>query len=92
KALNRPQQRELRWLALRLVRESQAVLQARARSERDVRGFMKTGLAAEHHRVGQLLNDLFNLALRVDWQRQSERRKPACLPPVGVAITGIPAI
>lgn len=92
KALNRPQQRELRWLALRLVRESQAVLQARARSERDVRGFMKTGLAAEHHRVGQLLNDLFNLALRVDWQRQSERRKPACLPPVGVAITGVPAI
>ena len=54
KALNRPQQRELRWLALRLVRESQAVLQARARSERDVRGFMKTGLAAEHHVNGAL--------------------------------------
>lgn len=92
KALNRPQQLELRWLALRLVRESQAVLQARARSERDVRGFMKTGLAAEHHRVGQLLNDFFSLALSVDWQRQSERRKSACLPPVGVAITGVPAI
>jgi hypothetical protein len=53
---------------------------------------MKTGLAAEHHRVGQLLNDFFNLALSVDWQRQSERRKPACIPPVGVAITGVPAI
>ncbi|WP_457295287.1 DUF3375 domain-containing protein [Pseudomonas chlororaphis] len=92
KALNRPQQRELRWLALRLVRESQAVLQARARSERDVRGFMKTGLAAEHHRVGQLLNDFFNLALSVDWQRQAVRRSAVRLPPVGVAITGVPAI
>ncbi|WP_081798180.1 DUF3375 domain-containing protein [Pseudomonas sp. RL] len=92
KALSRPQQLELRWLALRLVRESQAVLQARARSERDVRGFMKTGLAAEHHRVGHLLNDFFNLALGVDWQRQSVRRQPVCLPPVGVAITGVPAI
>lgn len=92
KALTRPQQRELRWLALRLVQESQAVLQARARSERDVRGFLKTGLAAEHHRVGQLLNDFFSLALNLDWQRQAERRKPVCLPPVGVATTGVPAI
>lgn len=92
KALTRLQQRELRWLALRLVKESQAVLQARARSERDVRGFMKTGLAAEHHRVGHLLNDFFTLALNVDWQRQSERRKPVSLPPIGVAITGVPAI
>jgi len=92
KALSRLQQRELRWLVLRLVQESQAVLQARARSERDVRGFMKTGLAAEHHRVGHLLNDFFSLALDVDWQRQSVRRKPVSLPPVGVAITGVPAI
>ncbi len=92
KALTRPQQRELRWLALRLVKESQAVLQARARSERDVRGFMKTGLAAEHHRVGHLLNDFFTLALNLDWQRQSERRTAVCLPPVGVAIVGVPSI
>lgn len=92
KALTRLQQNELRRLGLRLVKESEAVLQARARSERDVRGFMKTGLAAEHHRVGHLLNDFFSLALKVDWQRQSERRKPVSLPPVGVAITGVPAI
>ncbi|MEN1564794.1 DUF3375 family protein, partial [Pseudomonas aeruginosa] len=46
KALNRPQQRELRWLALRLVRESQAVLQARARSERDVGPARYSRLAA----------------------------------------------
>jgi predicted RNA-binding Zn ribbon-like protein len=92
KALSRTQQRELRWLALRLVKETQAVLQARARSERDVRGFMKTGLATEHHRVGHLLSELFNLALSVDWQRQSVRRQPVPLPPVGVVITGIPAV
>lgn len=91
KALSRSQQRELRWLVLRLVQESQAVLQARARSERDVRGFMKTGLAAEHHRVGHLLGELFNLALNVDWQRQSVRRQPAPLPAVGVAVSGVPA-
>ncbi len=92
RALQRSQQRELRWLALRLVQESQAVLQARARSERDVRGFMKTGLAAEHHRVGQLLNEFFNLALNVDWQRQPVRRLPVPLPPVAIANAGIPAI
>ena len=91
-ALNRIQQRELRWLGMRLLQESQAVLQARARSERDVRGFMKTGLAAEHHRVGHLLGEFFNLALNIDWQRQSIRRQPTPLPAVGVAVTGVPAV
>ncbi|EHQ4622569.1 DUF3375 family protein, partial [Salmonella enterica] len=43
-ALNRLQRHDLRWLVKRLVDESQTVLQARARSEHDVRGFMKTGL------------------------------------------------
>lgn len=92
KALTRIQQRELRWLGLRLVQESQAVLQARARSERDVRGFMKTGLATEHHRVGHLLNEFFNQALDVEWQDQSVRRQPVPLPAVGVAITGVLAV
>jgi predicted RNA-binding Zn ribbon-like protein len=91
KALNRSQQMELQWLVLRLVQETQSVLQARARSERDVKGFMKTGLAAEHHRVGHLLNEIFNLALNIDWQRQSVRRQAVPLPPVGVAITSVPA-
>jgi hypothetical protein len=92
KALQRSQQQELRWLVARLVEESQAVLQARARSERDVKGFMKTGLAAEHHRVGHLLNELFNLALKLDWQRQPIRRQSAPLPPIGVAVTGVPVV
>lgn len=91
-ALNRIQRHDLRWLVKRLVDESQTVLQARARSERDVRGFMKTGLAAEHHRVGHLLNEFLNLALKIDWQRQSVRKKEVPLPAVGVAVTGIPAI
>lgn len=91
-ALNRVQRHDLRWLVKRLVDESQTVLQARARSERDVRGFMKTGLAAEHHRVGQLLNEFLNLALKLDWQRQAVRKKEVPLPAVGVAVTGVPAI
>lgn len=91
-ALNRLQRHDLRWLVKRLVDESQTVLQARARSERDVRGFMKTGLAAEHHRVGHLLNEFLNLALKLDWQRQMIRKQEVPLPAVGVAVTGVPAI
>lgn len=67
-ALNRNQEVELRWLIMRLVKESRAVIEARARSERDVKGFLKTGLAAEHHRVGMLLNEIFRTALEVDWR------------------------
>src|SRR5690606_39614964 len=62
KALTRTQRQDLKLLRMRLALESQAVLQARARSEKDVRAFIKTGLAAEHHRVGQLLNDVLNVA------------------------------
>ncbi|CDG16276.1 DUF3375 domain-containing protein [Xenorhabdus doucetiae] len=91
-ALSRLQRHDLRWLVKRLVDESQTVLQARARSERDVRGFMKTGLAAEHHRVGHLLNEFFNLALNLDWQRQAVRKKEVPLPAVGVAVGGLPII
>lgn len=91
-ALNSQQRYDLRWLVKRLVEESKTVLQARARSERDVRGFMKTGLAAEHHRVGQLLNDCLNLALKLDWQRAVVRKKEVPLPVVGVPVTGIPLI
>lgn len=92
KALVRGQQQELRWLVSRLVQESKAVLQARARSERDVRGFMKTGLAAEHHRVGHLLNELLSYAVNLDWQRQAIRRQPVPLPPIGIAIAGLPVV
>lgn len=91
-ALNYYQQSDLRWLIARLVRESRSVIQARARSERDVKGFLKTGLAAEHHRVGQLLNDVFEAAIELDWQSQSVRRMPSVLPPIAIAVGTLPLI
>ncbi len=92
KALMRNQQRDLRWLVMRLVKESQSVFQARARSERDVKGFLKTGLAAEHHRVGRLLSEVLTVALKLDWQRQPVRRQETPLPPVGIVLAGLPVV
>lgn len=87
KALGRLQRLDLKQLVMRLVLESHTVLQARARSEKDVKGFLKTGLAAEHHRVGQLLNDIFHAAQALDWQHQKVRRSGvASLPPQGFAL------
>jgi hypothetical protein len=91
-ALNRTRQAELRWLIMRLVKESASVIQARARSERDVKGFLKTGLAAEHHRVGLALNEIFQAALEVDWGSQAVRRKPSPLPPIAIPLAGLPVI
>lgn len=90
KALNRSQLVDLRLLRMRLVNEAQSVLQARARSERDVKGFLKTGLAAEHHRVGQLLNEILHIAQELNWQRQQVRRTDSPLPPVGFALGNLP--
>lgn len=92
KALTIHQASELRWLLYRLVKDSERVIQARARSERDVKGFLKTGLAAEHHRVGKLLNDLLGEALSIDWSRQSIRRGATDLPPVPVAVGTLPLL
>ncbi len=90
KALSREQVAELRLLRMRLVAESGVVIRARQRSERDVKGFLKTGLASEHHRVGQLLNDLLAQAALIDWTAQAVRRTPGPLPPVGIAVGGLP--
>lgn len=92
KALTRDQRRELQWLVMRLVKESLAVFQARSRSERDVKGFLKTGLAAEHHRVGNLLSEILNVALGLNWQRQAVRRTATPLPPIAVAVNGLPLV
>jgi len=91
-ALNNEQRLELRWLAMRLVEESESVIRARARSERDVKSFIKTGLAAEHHRVGELLNAIFNKALDIDWSSSATRKLSASLPPIALANPNIPAI
>lgn len=92
KALSVKQQSDLRWLIMRLVMESGRVVKARARGEKDVRGFLKTGLAAEHHRVGQLLNDVFAQAMALDWSSQKLRRSPGPLPPVAIGNNALPLI
>lgn len=89
-ALTPKQSAELRGLISRLVAESENVMRARARSEKDVRGFIKTGLAGEHHRVGKLLDELFETALRIDWSKQKVRRSPAPIRPVAPAQGQIP--
>lgn len=91
-ALNRRQSTELRWLVPGLVRESERVIQARARGERDVRGFIKAGLANEHHRVGALLNDILETAIAIDWSSISVRRTPSPLPPIAIAAPLLPII
>ena len=89
-ALNQHQHNDLRWLILRLVKESQAVIQARARIERDVKGFLKSGLAAEHHRVGLLLNELFQCAVDMDWHSAALRWRASPLPPVAFPNANLP--
>lgn len=92
RALDRRQKRELRELVSHLLGESERVIQARARSEHDVRGFLSSGLAAEQLRVGALLQEIFRVALDVDWQSQAVRRHPGPLPPTAVAIPSPPLI
>ncbi len=92
KALNPPQHNELRWLVTRLVGESRGVIQARARSERDVRGSLRTGLAAEHHRVGELLNEILETGLDIDWNDSAIRKQVGPLPPLPVSIPNLPLI
>ena len=91
-ALDDLQHSALRLLRQQLIKEAKVVQAVRARSEREVSQFMKTGQAAENQRVGQLLNDILQQALSVDWQRQAVRRQPAPLPPLGVALSGLPLI
>lgn len=89
-ALNQQQHTDLRWLILRLVKESQTVIQARARIERDVKGFLKSGLAAEHHRVGLLLNELFQCAVDMDWHSAALRGRESPLPPLAFPNASLP--
>ncbi len=91
-ALSIQQQNDLRWLFMGLTLEAGKVGEARARSERDVCQFMRTGLASEHHRVGQLLNELLEVAIDINWQQVSVRRGKTPLPPIGVDIGAVPII
>jgi len=89
-ALTTQQRNEMRWLIPRLIAESKSVIKARARSERDVKGFLKTGLAAEHHRVGQLLNEILETALNIDWGSSAVRKTASSLPPLPVTVSSVP--
>lgn len=91
-ALDDLQRAELRLLVQQLIAEAKLVQAVRARSEREVSQFMKTGQAVENQRVGQLLNDILQQALEVDWQRQAVRRQPAPLPPLSVSLANLPLI
>ena len=91
-ALDDLQHSTLRLLVPQLNKEAKVVQSVRARSEREVSQFMKTGQAAENQRVGQLLNDILQQALHINWQPQATRRQPAPLPPLGVALAGLPLI
>ena len=91
-ALDDLQHSALRLLVPQLIKEAKVVQAVRARSEREVAQFMKTGQAAENQRVGQLLNELLHQALDLDWQRPSVRRQSVPLPPLGVALSGLPLI
>lgn len=92
KALQRKQKAELRQLVSHLVQESERVIQARARSERDVRSFLTSGLADEQMRVGAMLQDVLQVALDVDWQSQRMRRSYGPLPPIAIATPHLPLI
>ena len=92
KALDGLQHSTLRLLVQQLIKEAKVVQAVRACSEREVSQFMKTGQAAENQRVGQLLNDVLEQALRIDWQRQAVRRQSAPLPPLGVALGSVPLV
>lgn len=92
-ALNyRQQQADLRWLVSGLVRESERVIQARARGESDVRGFIKAGQAGEQHRIGALLNDILEAATNIDWASAALRRSRSPLPPVAISIPLLPLV
>jgi len=75
---------------MRLISESKGVIKARSRSERDVKGFIKTGLAAEHHRVGKMLNDVLEAALSLDWSSQQLRRTKTTLPLLAINLSNVP--
>ena len=92
KALDGLQRSALHLLVQQLIKEAKVVQAVRARSEREVAQFMKTGQAAENQRVGQLLNDILNQALAIDWSRQATRRSPAPLPPLSVSTANLPLI
>ncbi|WP_205855091.1 DUF3375 domain-containing protein [Pirellula sp. SH-Sr6A] len=91
-ALHRKQRADLQQLVSRLVQESERVIQARARSERDVRTFLKSGLVDEQIRVGSLLQEILQAALKVDWHSAKVRKTDSPLPPIAPVLSNLPIV
>ena len=91
-ALQRKQRADLQQLVSRLVQESERVIQARARSERDVRTFLKSGLVEEQIRVGALLQEILQAALHVDWHSSKVRKSDSPLPPIAPSLSNLPLV
>ena len=91
-ALDRNQKEDLGQLVRRLIQESERVSQARARSDRDVRGFLQSGLVDEQIRVGAILQELFQVAENVNWQSQTIRRAKSPLQPIGMSVPKVPVV
>ncbi|MBE9589619.1 DUF3375 family protein [Moraxella sp. K127] len=75
-----------------LNKEASQVIRAKQNMEKDVRSFIQTGLATEHHRVGDLLNQIFKEALNIDWQDNSIKHTPSHLPPIAIELNKIASI
>ena len=92
KALSEKQNMDLSELTYSLLDDSSRVIDARIRGERDVKSFVKTGLASENFRIGSLINDLMDEASSINWDSQKVAGQGADLPPVGIAVTNLPLI
>lgn len=91
-ALNNEQANDFRWLTMLLNKEAQQVSRAKERSERDVRGFLQTGMATEQHRVGELLKQILHHAIELDWSMTHIRRQPSMLLPIAVTLDNLPLV
>jgi uncharacterized small protein (DUF1192 family) len=91
-ALNYKERSDLQWLVSGLVYESQRVIEARSRGEKDVKSYVKTGLASENFRVGVLINELLDAAVDIDWKLTKTCKMRAMLPPVGMAVANLPLV
>ncbi|MFW2178320.1 MULTISPECIES: DUF3375 family protein [unclassified Moraxella] len=90
--LTQKQRSNFYYLTQLLNKEAGHVIHAKQRIEHDVRSFIQTELAVEHHRVGDLLKQVFNEALDMDWQSASLRQTPSNLPPLAINVDKINAI
>lgn len=90
--LNQKQRSSFYYLTRLLNKEAGHVIRARQRMEKDVWSFIQTGLATEHHRVGELLKQIFNAALDLNWQNVQLRQVETLFSPITVALDKVNVI